>query len=83
MYEVAKFAVGTLKLIYFACLKAKAAYKKRFGGSNIIFCEVLMYKFICRDMQKRKSECACRKKHMACCKKHKAHILKYKALILK
>ena len=45
MYEVAKFAVGTLKLIYFACLKAKAAYKKRFGGANIIFCEVLMYKW--------------------------------------
>ena len=45
MCEVAKFAVGTLKLIYFACLKAKAAYKKRFGGSNIIFCEVLMYKW--------------------------------------
>lgn len=45
MYEVAKFAVGTLKLICFACLKAKAAYKKRFGGANIIFCEVLMYKW--------------------------------------
>ena len=37
MYEVAKFAVGTLKLIYFACLKAKAAYKNDLVARILFF----------------------------------------------